>query len=77
MMPPIGRAMKPTANVLKEASSAIADGRPAGKNALGKTRAAAVPYRKKSYHPMLVPASAVRAILRIDAHRGASSWRSP
>jgi len=66
MMPPMGRAMNPTANVLKEASSAIAGGKPAGKNALGKIRAAAVPYRKKSYHSMLVPASAVRAILRIE-----------
>src|SRR5688572_33267247 len=66
MIPPIGRAMKPTANVLKEASSAMTGGIPAGKNAVGKTSAAADAYRKKSYHSMLVPASAVRAILRTE-----------
>jgi hypothetical protein len=36
MMPPMGRAMNPTANVLKEASSAIAGGKPAGEKRLGK-----------------------------------------
>jgi hypothetical protein len=46
-----------------------------GKKSLGKTRAAAVPYRKKSYHSMVVPTvlattastSARRAILSVDA----------
>ena len=32
-----------------------ADGSMAGKKILLKTRAAAVPYRKKSYHSMVVP----------------------
>ena len=65
-MPPIGRAMKPTANVLKDASNAMTGGRSAGKNAFGNISAAAVPYRKKSYHSMLVPANAVKAILRTE-----------
>src|SRR3954469_22361983 len=64
MMPPSGRATKPTANVLKEASCATAAGMFMGKNTVGNISAAAVPYRKKSYHSILVPASVARAILR-------------
>lgn len=41
--PPIGRAMNPTAKVLNDASG----GSPAAKETVGKTSAAAVPYRKK------------------------------
>src|SRR5262245_51593805 len=47
-----------------------------GKKTVGNTSAAAVPYRKKSYHSMLVPASAVSATLTIDfsgAPAGASA----
>src|ERR1700733_3304059 len=59
-MPPIGRATKPTPNVAK-ASSVPVTGRNVGKNSRLKTRAAAVPYRKKSYHSMIVPATAAAA----------------
>src|SRR5688572_13634742 len=49
--PPTGRATKPTAAVLNEASTpATADD--SGKNTAGKTSAAAVRYMKKSYHSM-------------------------
>ena len=57
--------MKPTAKVLKEIISSTMGGKSCGKNALGKITAAAVPYRKKSYHSMLVPASEVIATRRI------------
>ena len=63
-MPPTGRAMKPKAKVEKERINPTA-GVASGKNAAGKTSAAAVAYRKKSYHSMLVPARAVKATVRI------------
>jgi hypothetical protein len=44
----------------------------AGKNTVGNISAAAVPYRKKYYHSILVPASVARAILRMKR----SSMRS-
>src|SRR5438876_11081518 len=53
-MPPMGRAAKPTAYVLK-ASSVPTNGSKVGKNSLLNTSAAAVLYRKKSYHSIDVP----------------------
>ncbi len=43
IMPPTGRAKKPTANVLNDASVATSGGRSPEKNSVGKTSAAAVP----------------------------------
>src|SRR3954471_6840261 len=54
MAAPIGRAAKPTNWVEKEAR-APANSDCSGKKTFGNTRAAAVPYRKKSYHSMVVP----------------------
>ena len=42
-MPPTGRATKPTAKVLNAAICAATGGISAGKNRVGKTKAAAVP----------------------------------
>jgi len=53
-MPPTGRAANPTANVAN-ADSVPISGSAFGKNSLLKTSAAAVPYRKKSYHSIAVP----------------------
>src|SRR2546423_3292714 len=54
-MPPTGRAAKPTQKVAK-ADNWAASGESFGeKNRGPKTKAAAVPYRKKSYHSMDVP----------------------
>ena len=63
MMPPMGRAMKPTAIVPKEASRAVTLSSEAKKWML-KTMAAAVENRKKSYHSMAVPTRAAVAALR-------------
>src|SRR5262249_32950933 len=52
--PPIGRAMNPTAYGAKEAM-VPAKGSRAGKNSSLNTSAAAVPYKKKSYHSIVVP----------------------
>src|SRR3954453_8322612 len=51
---PTGRAKKPTAYVAKAASVA-AKASCWGKKSGPKTRAAAEPYRKKSYHSTVVP----------------------
>jgi hypothetical protein len=72
--PPRGLAINPIVKVLKARIWPI-NGSNVGKKSLGKTRAAAVPYRKKSYHSMVVPTvlattastSARRAILSVDA----------
>ena len=64
IIPPIGLAMKPAANVNKDNINAVVSGI-SPKKADGKIRAAAAPYRKKSYHSILVPANAVNATLRI------------
>src|SRR5213079_1661464 len=54
-MPPTGRAAKPTQKVAK-ADNWAAIGESFGeKNSGPKTKAAAVPYRMKSYHSMDVP----------------------
>ena len=53
-MPPTGRAKKPTAYVAK-AAIVPASASKFGKNSLLNTSADAVPYRKKSYHSMVVP----------------------
>src|SRR2546421_11408423 len=64
-MPPIGRAAKPTAYVLN-ASSVPTNGSNVGKNSLLNTSAAAVLYRKKSYHSIVVPMRLASATRRID-----------
>jgi hypothetical protein len=62
----MGRAPNPTNWVANDASTPeYAD--PPGKNSFGKTSAAAVPYRKKSYHSTVVP-----TVLAITARR---RWR--
>jgi hypothetical protein len=53
-MPPSGRAAKPTAYVLN-ARRVPTSGSASGKKSLSKTSAAAVPYKKKSYHSIVVP----------------------
>ena len=52
--------MKPAAKVNKDKIKAV-EGVASPKNAVGNISAAAAPYRKKSYHSMLVPANAVKA----------------
>src|SRR4051812_48294710 len=54
MAAPTGRAANPTAYVAN-AASVPAYALESGKNSFGKTSAAAVPYRKKSYHSIDVP----------------------
>src|SRR6185436_1783380 len=72
-IPPTGRAAKPTPKVAKAASVPIV-GDTLGKNSLSKTSAAAVPYKKKSYHSMVVPMKLARATWRND---WVVPWRSP
>jgi hypothetical protein len=57
MAAPTGRATKPTKKVVNDRSVATKGSDP-GKNFCGKTAAAATPYRKKSYHSMVVPTEA-------------------
>src|SRR5216684_1740634 len=65
-MPPTGRAAKPTQKVAK-ADNWAASGESFGeKNSGPKTKAAAVPYRKKSYHSMDVPIQLAIATRIID-----------
>src|SRR5918997_4389987 len=64
-MPPTGRAKKPTPYVAK-ASKVPPSGVASGKKSAPKTRAAAVPYRKKSYHSIAVPIKLARATCRIE-----------
>src|SRR5947207_15862121 len=64
-VPPIGRAAKPTAYVLN-ASSVPTNGSKVGKNSLLNTSAAAVLYRKKSYHSIDVPIRLASATSRIE-----------
>lgn len=61
--PPIGRATNPAQNVLNESSVPIS-AEESGKNTCGKTSAAAVPYKKKSYHSMELPSSPAPRSLR-------------
>src|SRR3981189_1632615 len=58
-MPPSGRHTKPTPNV-RNASSVPTTGSLLGKNNSPNTSAAAVPYRKKSYHSSADPTLAAR-----------------
>jgi hypothetical protein len=51
--------------VLNDAINATIAGISEGKKAFGKMIAAAVPYKKKSYHSILVPAKEVNATFRI------------
>ena len=60
----MGLAIKPAAKVSNESINAVVGGT-SPKKAVGKIRAAAAPYRKKSYHSILVPARAVRATFLI------------
>jgi hypothetical protein len=62
MAAPTGRAAKPTKNVANDAR-VPAVGLKLGKNAGPKTTAAVVPYRKKSYHSMVVPMTLATAAL--------------
>src|ERR671916_1042056 len=64
-MPPTGRAKKPTPYVAK-ASRVPPSGVASGKKSAPKTSAAAVPYRKKSYHSIAVPIKLARATCRIE-----------
>jgi len=66
MMPPRGRATKPTAYVVN-ASSVPTSGSKLGKNSLLNTSAAAVPYTKKSYHSSDVPIRLATITRRVDA----------
>src|SRR3954452_13467236 len=50
----MGRAANPTKSVVNDARTPTLGELP-GKNNFGNTRAATVPYRKKSYHSMVVP----------------------
>ena len=65
IIPPIGLAIKPAAKVRSDKIKAVDSGT-SPKKAVGKTSAAAAPYKKKSYHSMLVPAKAVRATFRME-----------
>ena len=57
-------AIKPAAKVNKDKIKAV-DAVVSPKNNVGKIKAAEAPYKKKSYHSMLVPARDVRATLRM------------
>src|SRR3954467_15446448 len=63
IMPPSGRTAKPTPKV-RNASSEPTTGSLLGKNNSPNTRAAAVPYRKKSYHSSAEPMLAARMTRR-------------
>ena len=56
--------MKPAAKVMKDKIKAVV-GSTSPKNSLGKTNPAAAPYRKKSYHSILVPDKEVSATFLI------------
>jgi hypothetical protein len=58
-MPPSGRTTKPTPKV-RNASKVPTTGSLLGKNSSPNTNAAAVPYRKKSYHSSADPTLAAR-----------------
>ena len=64
MIPPTGLAIKPAANVIKDKIKAVV-GSTSPKKSFGNTRPAAAPYRKKSYHSMLVPDKEVNATFLI------------
>src|SRR5215203_4520467 len=61
----MGRATKPTAYVEAEASLPAVSLN-SGKKSAGKMSAAAVPYRKKSYHSIAVPIKLATATWRIE-----------
>src|SRR5215467_7495779 len=64
-MQPIRRAANPTEYVANDASVPL-NGSKVGKNSLLSTSAAAVPYKKKSYHSIVVPIRLASATRRID-----------
>jgi hypothetical protein len=63
-MPPIGLAINPAAKVNNDSINALEEDI-SPKKTVGKISAAAAPYRKKSYHSILVPAKAVKATFRM------------
>src|SRR5687767_12392434 len=65
MTPPSGRATNPTAKVAK-ALNVPTRGSTFGKNRRLNTMAAAVPYRKKSYHSIVVPTKLARITGRME-----------
>src|SRR5947209_5969624 len=75
MTPPSGRARKPIVKVLKERIWPV-NGSACGKNSAGKTSAAAVPYRKKSYHSMVVP-TVLATTASIRARREEGDFMKP
>src|ERR1700733_10511675 len=60
MIPPIGRDMKPTKNVVY-ASKVPTTASKFGKNSLFNTSGVTTPYRKKSYHSIVVPIALAKA----------------
>ena len=69
IIPPIGRAMKPAAKVIKDKIKAVV-GSTSPKKSFGNIKPAAAPYKKKSYHSMLVPDKEVKAtFLILDSFR--------
>src|SRR5438105_2515504 len=60
MMPPIGRERNPTKKVVY-ANSVPASGSNCGKKSLFSTIGVTTPYRKKSYHSMVVPMALAKA----------------
>src|SRR5579859_6229480 len=63
-MPPSGRARKPIAKPANAARVPISGSPCSGKNNGPKIRAAAVPYRKKSYHSSALPITEATMIRR-------------
>src|ERR1700733_3666560 len=60
MIPPIGRDMKPTKNVVY-ASKVPTTASKFGKNSLFNTSGVTTPYKKKSYHSIVVPIALANA----------------
>jgi hypothetical protein len=67
-IPPMGRATNPTAKV-PNAARVPTSGSKVGKNSLLKTSAELVPYRKKSYHSVVVPMKLASATCPLDVRR--------
>src|SRR6266571_1738457 len=65
MIPPIGRDINPTKNVVY-ASNVPTNGSKFGKNSLLSTIGVTTPNRKKSYHSIVVPMALANAIVPID-----------
>ena len=61
---PIGLAINPAAKVIKDKTNAVV-GSTSPKKSFGNTKPAAAPYKKKSYHSILVPDKDVKATFLI------------